>query len=58
VSHLAVSGGVDPQLEQKTVLIVEDDADLRDSLSDALGLEDYAVLVASNGKEALALLRS
>jgi CheY-like chemotaxis protein len=56
VNQLAVSGGVDPRLDQKTVLIVEDDTDLRDSLSDALGLEDYAVLVASNGKEALALL--
>jgi DNA-binding response OmpR family regulator len=27
------------------VLIVDDDTDLRDSLSDALGLEDYVVLV-------------
>lgn len=42
--------------DQNTVLIVDNDTDLRNALSDALELEDYAVLVASSGKEALALL--
>lgn len=43
-------------MDQNAVLIVDDATDLSDSLSDALGLEDYAALVASNGKEAMALL--
>jgi CheY-like chemotaxis protein len=41
---------------QKTVLVVDDEADIRESLRDALDDEGYAVFVASNGKEALALL--
>jgi CheY-like chemotaxis protein len=41
---------------QKTVLVVDDEADIRESLQDALGDEGYAVVVASNGKEALQLL--
>jgi CheY-like chemotaxis protein len=40
----------------KTVLVVDDEADIRESLRDALGDEGYAVVVASNGKEALELL--
>ena len=39
-----------------TILIVDDDADIRDSLSDALGDEGYNVRLASNGREALDLL--
>jgi CheY-like chemotaxis protein len=56
VIHLAAAGGVEPRFDQNTVLIVDDDTDLRDSLSDALDLEDYVTLVAANGREALALL--
>jgi CheY-like chemotaxis protein len=41
---------------QKTVLVVDDEADIRESLRDALGDEGYQVVVASNGKEALELL--
>jgi CheY-like chemotaxis protein len=40
----------------RTVLIVEDEEDLRASLQDALEDEGYSVVLASNGKEALELL--
>ncbi len=43
-------------MTQKTVLVVDDEADIRESLRDALGDEGYQVVVASNGKEALQLL--
>ncbi len=38
------------------VLVVDDDADLRESLGDVLRAEGYAVTLAANGREALALL--
>jgi CheY-like chemotaxis protein len=40
------------------VLVVDDDGDLRESLGDVLRAEGYAVTLASNGREALALLPS
>jgi CheY-like chemotaxis protein len=40
---------------QKTVLVVEDDAGLRAVLSDCLELDDYAVIQASDGDEAMRL---
>ena len=40
----------------KTVLIVDDEEDIRDSLKDALDDEGYSVLAAANGQEALRLL--
>jgi CheY-like chemotaxis protein len=40
-----------------TVLIVEDDAEIRNSLREVLGDEGYAVVIATNGKEALEALR-
>lgn len=40
----------------KTVLIVEDEPDIRDSLREVLEDEGYAVAVAANGKEGLAQL--
>jgi CheY-like chemotaxis protein len=43
-------------VDAKTVLVVDDEADIRESLRDALGDEGYSVMLASNGKEALALL--
>jgi CheY-like chemotaxis protein len=43
-------------LAQKTVLIVDDERDVRESLADALMYEGYSVHMATNGKEALALL--
>jgi CheY-like chemotaxis protein len=40
----------------RTVLVVEDDADLRDTMRDILHDEGYTVLVASEGQEALAAM--
>jgi CheY-like chemotaxis protein len=42
--------------EPNTILVIDDDVDIRESLRDALGDEGYAVLLASNGKKALELL--
>jgi CheY-like chemotaxis protein len=38
------------------IVIIEDDEDIRDTLSLALEFEGYTVLSASNGKEGIALL--
>ena len=43
---------------RKTVLLVEDDDDERDALAALLEQEDYCVLQAPNGAEALKLLES
>ena len=43
---------------QRTVLVVEDDEPIRESLRDVLELEGYQVYTAINGKEGLAVLRS
>jgi CheY-like chemotaxis protein len=45
-------------MTDRTVLIVDDEPELRDTLRDVLQDEGYAVAVASNGKEALAALPS
>jgi CheY-like chemotaxis protein len=42
----------------KTVLVVDDDRDIRDVLSDALEAEGYRVTTAGDGQEALDWLRS
>lgn len=41
----------------KTILIVEDDPDIRETLQLALQIEGYHVLSAVNGKEGLNILR-
>ena len=41
----------------QTLLVVDDDLDIRDALQDALELEGYAVLLAADGLEALTQLR-
>ena len=41
-----------------SVLIVDDDADIRDTLGDILTLRGYAVATAANGAEALRYLRT
>jgi two-component system chemotaxis response regulator CheY len=43
--------------EIKTILVVEDDQNIRDTLRDALELEGYHVLVAVNGQEGLEKIR-
>jgi two-component system response regulator MprA len=48
---------VDP-LNCKTVLVVDDDRDIRDVLTDALEAEGYTVVTAADGQEALDWLRS
>jgi CheY-like chemotaxis protein len=42
---------------ERTVLVVDDDFDIRDSLRDVLGDEGFHVELAADGFEALAILR-
>jgi CheY-like chemotaxis protein len=44
--------------EEDYVLVVDDDQDIRDSLADLLADEGHQVRVASNGREALDVLRA
>ena len=46
-----------PGREGRSILIVEDDADLREALSEVLRDEGYAVAMAADGREALDRLR-
>ena len=41
----------------KTILVVEDNDDIRDAISEALQLEGFSVETARNGQEGLAKLR-
>lgn len=41
-----------------SVLIVEDDRDIRECMADALEIEGYSVALAGNGREALEKLRA
>jgi CheY-like chemotaxis protein len=45
-----------PQEHFASVLLVEDDKDIREAVSAVLESEGYTVLTAGNGKEALAIL--
>jgi CheY-like chemotaxis protein len=47
-----------PSLRKRTVLIVEDDEDVRESLQEVLEAEGYATAQATNGQTALAYLRT
>jgi len=44
-------------VSERTVLVVDDEADIRESLRDILEDEGYRVRLAANGQEALAQLR-
>jgi len=43
-------------VDERTVLVVEDDREIRETLEDVLRDEGFSVAVASNGREALELL--
>jgi CheY-like chemotaxis protein len=43
---------------KRAVLVVDDDLDIRDALTDTLEDRGFSVMSAANGREALALLRS
>jgi CheY-like chemotaxis protein len=45
-------------IEQRTIMIVEDDVDIADLVATTLEDDGYAVLVATNGQEALDKLRA
>ncbi len=47
-----------PSGADKLVLVVDDDADIREAIQDALEQEGYAVAVAGDGGEALAFMRA
>jgi CheY-like chemotaxis protein len=40
-------------MEKKTIMVVDDDADVREAVTDLLEGHGYAVIPASNGQEAL-----
>jgi CheY-like chemotaxis protein len=46
------------EIASPSVLIVEDDRDIRECMADALEMEGYTVGLAGNGREALEVLRS
>jgi CheY-like chemotaxis protein len=48
----------DERESEAELLVVEDDAEFRESLADLLRIRGYSVRVAAHGEEALALLRS
>ena len=58
MTQIAVDDGSAPQLGQNTILVVDDDPEMREALRDVLGDEGYNVILASNGKVALGLLSS
>ena len=49
---------MDEEVSGRTVLVVDDDRDIRDALSDVLNDESYIVVCAADGEEAIARLRS
>jgi two-component system chemotaxis response regulator CheY len=46
-----------PARDERPVLVVDDDADIREAIQDALEQEGYAVELARDGGEALAFLQ-
>jgi CheY-like chemotaxis protein len=48
----------EPMMPKKTIMIVDDDADVRDAVADLLEGHGYAVIPASNGQEALNELKA
>lgn len=63
MSALCVAGSTDATFEEvaatkKTVLVVDDDLEIRETIKDVLEEEGYRVDLAANGAEALAHLRT
>jgi CheY-like chemotaxis protein len=58
VTQIATSGGPPARDTQNTILVVDDDNEMRECLRDILEDEGYGVVLASNGKVALGLLPS
>jgi CheY-like chemotaxis protein len=50
--------GASPNGHERSILIVEDDLDVREALTQVLEFEGYAVVGATNGQEALDHLRA
>src|SRR3954467_134692 len=49
---------ISPDLSCQSILVVDDDPDIRESLAEILGDEGYRVTGVQNGSEALAYLRA
>ncbi len=47
-----------PRDERKPVLVVDDDPDIREAIQDTLEQDGYLVMVARDGREALAFLET
>lgn len=45
-------------MSKKKILVVEDDVDIRENIAEFLMSEDYAVLTAADGQQALDILRT
>ena len=58
-SFAALADGrvVGRRISRTSVMIVEDDRDIRECMADALEVEGYSVALAANGREALDQLR-
>src|SRR4051812_3377370 len=54
---IATSKDPDPPVGRSVVLVVDDDFDIREALSDVLASEGYSVVTAADGGEALERLR-
>jgi len=54
---IAATKDPDPPAGRSVVLVVDDDFDIREALSDVLASEGYNVLTAADGSEALETLR-
>jgi CheY-like chemotaxis protein len=54
--HAKISSTQDLPLQPETILIVDDDGDIREALSELLRAEGYEAALASDGREALQLL--
>ena len=44
--------------ERTRIVVIDDDAGIRDSLTDLLALEDWSCVTAENGQKGLALVES